>query len=79
MSAVELAIKKVKKLSAPQARELLSWLEKHLGSDKSSIQRGRARQVLHATRDLTDHLDALAAQGLTFDAVKKENVPPCRF
>jgi hypothetical protein len=26
MSAVELAVKKVKKLSAPQARELLSWL-----------------------------------------------------
>jgi hypothetical protein len=26
MSTVELAVKKVKKLSAPQARELLSWL-----------------------------------------------------
>jgi hypothetical protein len=27
MSAVELAVKKVKKLSAPQARELLGWLD----------------------------------------------------
>jgi hypothetical protein len=27
MGAVELALKKVKKLSAPQARELLGWLE----------------------------------------------------
>jgi hypothetical protein len=27
MGAVELAVKKVKKLSAPQARELLRWLE----------------------------------------------------
>ena len=29
MSAVELAVKKIKKLSAPQARELLGWLDKH--------------------------------------------------
>lgn len=28
MSAVELAVQKVKKLSAPQARELLGWLDK---------------------------------------------------
>jgi hypothetical protein len=27
MSAVEIAVKKVKKLSAPQARQLLGWLE----------------------------------------------------
>jgi hypothetical protein len=27
VSAVELAVKKVKKLSAPQARELLGWLD----------------------------------------------------
>ncbi len=29
MSAVELAVKKVKKLSAKQARELLGWLNTH--------------------------------------------------
>jgi hypothetical protein len=39
----------------------------------------RARQVVQSTRDLTDHLDALAAEGFAFEPVKKENVPPCRF
>jgi hypothetical protein len=34
MSAVELAVKKVKKLSAPQARELLGWLDKHQANGK---------------------------------------------
>ena len=38
----------------------------------------RVRQS-QSTRDLTDHLDALAAEGFAFEPVKKENVPPCRF
>jgi len=41
--------------------------------------RRRVRQVAQATRDLTEHLDALAAEGFTFEPVKKENVTPCRF
>jgi hypothetical protein len=41
--------------------------------------RRRVRQVAQATRDLTEHLNALAAEGFTFEPVKKENVPPCRF
>ena len=41
--------------------------------------RRRVRQVGEATRDLTEHLDALAAEGFTFEPVKKENVAPCRF
>jgi hypothetical protein len=28
---------------------------------------------------LTEHLDALAAEGFTFEPAKKENVTPCRF
>ncbi len=51
MSAVELAVKKVRKLSAPQARELLGWLEKHQGNGKPvkrrrqpSLRKGTARQ-----------------------------------
>ena len=41
--------------------------------------RRRVRQVAQATRDLTEHLDSLAAEGFTFEPVRKENVPPCRF
>jgi hypothetical protein len=43
--------------------------------------RGRRRvpQVAQSARDLTDHLDALAAEGFAFEPVKKENVPSCRF
>jgi hypothetical protein len=51
MSTVELAVKKVKKLSAPQARELLGWLDKHQGNGKPVKRRrqpwwrkGTARQ-----------------------------------
>jgi len=51
MSAVELAVKKVKKLSAPQARALLGWLDKHQGNGKLAKRRrqpwwrrGTARQ-----------------------------------
>jgi hypothetical protein len=43
------------------------------------IPKTGAAQVGHATRDLTEYLDALAAEGFTFEPVKKENVPPCRF
>jgi hypothetical protein len=35
MSAVEIAVKKVRKLSARQARELLGWLDKHQTNGKS--------------------------------------------
>jgi len=41
MSAVELAVKKVKNLSAPQARELLGWLEKQQGNGKPAKRRRR--------------------------------------
>ena len=51
MSAVELAVKKVKKLSAPQARKLLDWLDKHQANGKPAKRRrqpwwreGTARQ-----------------------------------
>lgn len=41
--------------------------------------RRRVRHLAQATRDLTEHLDALAAEGFAFEPVKKENVPSCRF
>jgi hypothetical protein len=41
--------------------------------------RRRTRQLTLATRDLSDHLDALASEGFSFEPAKKENVPPCRF
>jgi hypothetical protein len=45
MSAVELAVKKVKKLSAPQARALLVWLDARQGNGKFSIRpRRRSHQ-----------------------------------
>jgi hypothetical protein len=51
MSAVELAIKKVRKLSAPQARELLGWLDKWRANGKSSVRpRRRPRQSALARR-----------------------------
>jgi hypothetical protein len=51
MSAVELAVKKVKKLSGPQAQELLGWLEARQGNGTSAIRpRGRARQSALARR-----------------------------
>jgi hypothetical protein len=51
MSAVELAIKEVKKLSAPQARELLGWLDKRQGNGKSSVRpRRTSRQSALARR-----------------------------
>ena len=41
--------------------------------------RHRVRHITKATRDLADHLDALATEGFSFEPEKKENVPPCRF
>jgi hypothetical protein len=41
--------------------------------------RRRGRQAPRSMRDLTDHLDALASQGFSFEPEKKESVPPCRF
>ena len=41
MSAVEIAVKKVKKLSAPQARELLSWLESRKSNGKPAKRRSQ--------------------------------------
>ena len=53
MSAVELAVHKVKKLSAPQARELLGWLEARQANGTAAKRRsqpwwrkGTARQRL---------------------------------
>jgi hypothetical protein len=45
MSAVELAVKRVKKLSARQARELLGWLDGRQTNGKSSTRpRRKSRQ-----------------------------------
>jgi len=41
MSAVELAVKKVKKLSAPQARELLGWLDARPAKGASAKRRSQ--------------------------------------
>jgi hypothetical protein len=35
----------------------------------------RVRQVVQPTRDLTDHLDALAAEGFAFEPLNKEESP----
>ena len=39
----------------------------------------RKREIRNATLALTDHLDALAAEGFSFEPLPKGNVPPCRF
>jgi hypothetical protein len=68
MSAVELAVHKVKKLSAPQARELLGWLEARQANGTAAKRRsqpwwrkGTARQRKaklrawhHSVRGTTD-------------------------
>jgi hypothetical protein len=41
--------------------------------------RRRVCRMAQATRDLTDHLDALAAEGFAFELLKKENVQACQF
>ena len=51
MSAVEIAVKKVKNLSARQARELLGWLDERQANGKPSIRpRHRSRQSALARR-----------------------------
>ncbi len=61
VSAVELAVKKVKKLSAHQARELLGWLEKKQANGKRAKRRrppwwrrGTARQRMKKLKDWED-------------------------
>ena len=49
MSAVELAVSKVKKLSAPQARELLSWLEARQANGTAVKKRRRQPWWLKGT------------------------------
>jgi hypothetical protein len=39
----------------------------------------RKRELSRATRDLSEHLNALADEGFSFEPAPKENVPPCRF
>ena len=41
--------------------------------------RRRAREVKAATRDLSDHLAALAEEGFAFEPLPQKKVPPCRF
>jgi hypothetical protein len=41
--------------------------------------RRRIREVKAATRDLSDHLAALANEGFAFEPLPKGKVPPCRF
>ena len=40
---------------------------------------GNRRELAHATRDLSDHLNELEAEGFKFEPAQKEKVPPCRF
>ena len=61
MSEVERAVKKVKKLSAAQARELLGWLEKKQANGKAVKRRrkpwwrrGTARQRLKKLKQWED-------------------------
>ena len=42
-------------------------------------RRGRGREVKTATRDLSDHLTALAEEGFAFEPLPQKKVPPCRF
>lgn len=41
--------------------------------------RRRVREITQARRDLSEHFEALAAEGFEFKPSKKEKVPPCRF
>jgi hypothetical protein len=61
VSAVELAVKKVKKLSVPQARELLGWLEARQTNGKPAKKRrkpwwrqGTARQRMRKLKAWQD-------------------------
>lgn len=48
-------------------------------AELNAFREGRA--VTHATKDLSEHLDALAESGFSFkpSAASKTKVPPCRF
>jgi hypothetical protein len=50
MSTVEIAIKKVRKLSPRQARALLGWLDKHQAGGNSSTGSRRAPRQLGLAR-----------------------------
>jgi len=50
MSAVELAIEKVKALSARQTRELLRWLDEHQANGKPSARPSRRARPEALTR-----------------------------
>jgi hypothetical protein len=61
MSTVELAVKKVKKLSVPQARELLGWLEGRQANGTAAKRRrqpwwrkGTARQRMKKLKSWED-------------------------
>ena len=61
MSAVELAVRKVKKLSARQARELLGWLDTRQANGKAAKRpskpwwrKGTARQRMKKLRAWED-------------------------
>lgn len=41
--------------------------------------RSRKRELLPATRDLSEYLNAMADEGFRFEPAAKEKVPPCRF
>jgi len=41
--------------------------------------RRRSREVKAATRDLSDHLAALADEGFAFEPLPQKKVPSCRF
>ena len=49
------------------------WIEPAPGSMP------RVREVCNARKNLSEHLDALAAEGFEFSPAAKEKVPPCRF
>jgi hypothetical protein len=49
------------------------WIE------PATTTRRRVREITHATRNLSEHFEALAADGFEFTPERKENVPPCRF
>jgi hypothetical protein len=58
MSTVELAVKKVKKLSAPQARELLGWLEARQPNGTTLKQRSRTSRRKTKARQAMQKLKA---------------------
>ncbi len=39
----------------------------------------RARKIKNPARSLVEHLEAMRELGFSFEPLKKENVPTCRF